>query len=78
MKQFFVIEVEDDGFTRVLRVEREYTTVHVSYNRSAKDASLINAFELNPKFYGQLDALLVTPAKLAAATPIVPQKEGAK
>ena len=78
MKQFFVIEVEDDGFTRVLRVEREYTPTGVSYNRGANDASLINALELNPKFYGGLDALLITPAKLAAAAPIVPQKEGAK
>ena len=77
MKQFFVIEVDDDGFTRVLKVEREYATTGVSYNRGAKDDSLINAFELNPRFYGRLDALLITPAKLAAAAPIVPEKEGA-
>jgi hypothetical protein len=77
MKQYFVIEVDDDGFTRVLAVKLEYTTTGVSYTRTPKDHSLINTLELNPKFYGELDALLVTPAKLAAATPIVPKK-GAK
>jgi hypothetical protein len=72
MKQFFVIEVDDDGFTRVLAVEREYTETGVSYCRKANDNRLINTLEPNPKFYGQLDALLITPAKLAAAAPIVP------
>ena len=75
MEQFFAIEVADDGFIRVLAVKREYTAAGVSYTRAAKDNSLINTFELNPKFYGQLDALLITPAKLAAAAPIVPEKE---
>jgi hypothetical protein len=78
MEQFFVIEIVGGGFTRVLAVEREFTTTGVSYKRGAKDSSLINTYQINPQFYGQLDALLITPAKLAAAAPIVPEKEGVK
>jgi hypothetical protein len=74
MKSHFVIDVDDDGFVRVLKAERSFGAGAVIYSRASKADSLVCTYDLNPKFYGQLDALLITPKKIAAAAPIEPEK----
>ena len=73
MNHHLVIDIED-GFIRVLEVEREYgSDGRIHYYRSPSAPSLVRTFEPSPRFYGQLDALLVTPQKIANAKPIVPE-----
>ena len=73
MNHHFVIDI-DDGFVRVLEVEREYgSDGRIHYHRDPAAPSLVRTYVLDPWFYGQLDALLVTPQKIANAKPIVPE-----
>jgi hypothetical protein len=73
MKRYFVIDVDSEfSSVRVLEVTQDFEHGTVNYHRGASDSSLINA-EPSPKFYGQLDALLVTSEKLAKAEPITPE-----
>jgi hypothetical protein len=70
----YVISVEADGFVRVLEVEKDYIGGKVAYCHEPSANSAISSLWLNPKFYGALDALLVTRQKLEAAPPIIPDR----
>jgi hypothetical protein len=73
MKSSFVIDIDDDGFVRVLAVTQSFDPAGVVYRRRSLDDSLVKAYDLSPKFYGQLDALLITPKKIREAAPLTPE-----
>jgi hypothetical protein len=76
MKRHFVIEVDDD-FVRVLEVRQEFTGERgdrgVAYHRAADAGCLVNSFDPDAKFFGQLNALLVTKSRIQKAAPIEPE-----
>jgi hypothetical protein len=76
-EKFFVVECDTEySAVYVYEVSKDYEGGTVNYHRSAKDGSVVNG-HLTPKFYGKLDALLVTADKIKDAKPIVPEKEPA-
>lgn len=71
MKRQFVIEV-DSAFETVFvhEVSKNCVAGDWTYTRLSDDA-IIQAFP-DPKFYGQLDALLLTHSRIRNAKPITP------
>ena len=70
MRRFFVIEADTNYNTVWVHEVTQTFTDTVNYHREASADSVINDF-LGPKFYGKLDALLITAEKLKNAPPIV-------
>ena len=67
-----MIDVDSDSdFVHLFEVTKTYSET-VDYHRSSGALSLI-VERANPKFYGKLDALLLTNEKLANAAPIQPE-----
>lgn len=81
MKRFFVIECDTEyNSIWVHEVGKEFTAEKddnrgVQYFRSPSQQPLICEFP-GPKFYGQLDTLLITKNKLEQAEAIVPEYDG--
>jgi hypothetical protein len=78
MKRFVVIEC-DTEFSSVFvhEVKQEFTADNdpakgVAYFRNPSDHALI-CDQPGPKFYGRLDALLITAGKIKNAAPIEPE-----
>ena len=78
MKRFVVIECDTEySSVFVHHVEQEYTAEEdpakgVAYYRNPSDHALI-CDQPGPKFYGRLDALLVTRGKIEHAPAIIPE-----
>lgn len=74
MKKFFVIQCDtEDDYVFVKEVTRTFTKT-VEYRHEAGDVPVVSG-RLSPKFYGRLDALLITSDKVEQAAPIVPVTE---
>lgn len=72
MRQQIVIETDSEmGTVFAYAVSMDYTD-KVNYRREASDKPLLCRV-LGPKFYGELDALLVTADKIKDAAPITPE-----
>ena len=73
MKRCFVIEADTDIYSAfVYEVERTNDVDHYIYKRVIEKGALFNTVP-GPKFYGQLQPLLVTKATLMDAKPIEPE-----
>jgi len=77
MKRFFVIDADTEMHSVfVHELTREFTAEDgdraIAYHRAASADSLI-CDSLSPRFYGKLDALLITADKLNNAAPITPE-----
>ena len=79
MRKFFVIEVNyDNGIVYVNEVNApDYPEPLPSgimhYTRDINQHPCLIAADVGARFYGKLDALLVTRKKIAAAEPIEPE-----
>jgi hypothetical protein len=77
MQRFMVIECSTEyNSVWVYEVQREFTSNQadkgVTYYRSPSDSSLF--FDpIDPKFYGKLDAVLISRQKIDEAQPIEPE-----
>lgn len=72
MERYFVIEVEDHSVW-VYEVSRDFSST-VDYKREAESHSIVSSHGApTPKFYGKLDALLLTADRIEKAAPITPE-----
>jgi hypothetical protein len=70
MKRQFVIECDTEMSTVFVdEVTKDFENGTVNYHKEAGGKPLLFGF-LGPKFYGQLDALLITAEKIADAKEI--------
>src|ERR1700691_3162253 len=77
MQRFLVIECSTEyNSVWVYEVQREFTSNQadkgVTYYRSPSDSSLF-LDPIDPKFYGKLDAVLITRQKIDEAQPMEPE-----
>ncbi len=72
MKRFFVIECDTEFYSvYVYEVQRRFTEKVVYEHEACAEMAICGP--VSPKFYGQLDRLLVTKASIAEASPITPE-----
>lgn len=71
-KRFFVVECDSEfNSVYVYAVNKDYKHGTVNYHHNATDASVVSG-PLGPKFYGQLNSILVTSETIRNAEPITP------
>lgn len=79
--KYYVLELDTDGYVRVLEVTREFTPEGgergVAYHRAGAASCITSGWldDNKAKFYGRLDTVLLTQERIDNAEPIEPVHE---